>query len=51
MKLKYDAEEAFQSIKDEAEDVCYDARKKAAQKDETVYCDNADESTVKANEG
>ncbi len=50
MKLKYDAEEAFQSIKDEAEDVCYDARKKAAQEDEAAS-DAADESAVKDNEG
>ena len=47
MKLKYDAEEAFQSIKDDAEDVCYDARKRAAQTDTTA----ADEIDVKDNEG
>ena len=28
MKLKYDAEEALQSIKDDAEDACYEARRK-----------------------
>lgn len=50
MKLKYDAEEAFQSIKDEAEDVCYDARRKAVQNDEAAL-DAAEESAVQDNEG
>ena len=50
MKLKYDAEEAFQNIKDEAEDVCFNARKKAAQNNVTASYD-ADESAVKDNEG
>ena len=45
MKLKYDAEEALQSIKDDAEDICYDARKKAAQSENAV-----EEEAVKDNE-
>ncbi len=29
MKLQYDAKEAFQNIKDEASDICYDAKTEA----------------------
>lgn len=50
MKLKYDAEEVFQSIKDEAEDVCYDARQKAVQ-DDTEIPEKADNGSVENNEG
>lgn len=35
MKLTHDAKAAFQSMKDEAEDLCYEAKEKAGLSEET----------------
>lgn len=34
MKLKHDAEVSFQNMKEEAQDICYDAMKEAENEDE-----------------
>lgn len=45
MKLQSDAMEAFQNMKDEAADICYDAKMQAQQDDETLTGAKTDDAS------